>query len=454
AGATQIVDSNFTTAINTNAGQGATRKRILFRSGQTFTSSSSANLTASGPGHLGTFGGAARAVIAGSTSKINFGSFASPSIVEDWRIVNLDFDGINTLGNTRGVQPTSAANRITVLNNVFRNLHVAMEFEVLFLDFVNTSSQLVPIWNQWAIIDNQFTNNATYAFLGALNSSAAMGNRVTGQSGQHAWRLGHGSRNVISNNELTGTPTGTALTIRGFAWELANRASGNQFTLPANSFSEFSIASDNRIISGVGALPYTYAASNGTELPRFRNHISERNIIVTSTPGLALTSVAGLSTIRNNLVLNTSTTDLRSIEIQPPVDPVINNFFVYNNSVFSGATTSSVGLCIVNTNFGPVPNLVARNNLGVAPGNTNGGTAPVCDFAGGGFTGSNNSTRAQIQGPSPLTTTPPTQPSHWQPQAATYPINGGFPPPSGPVPVFSDFFVAPRTGNHIGAVNP
>ena len=44
---------------------------------------------------------------------------------------------------------------------------------------------------------------------------------------------------------------------------------------------------------------------------------------------------------------------------------------------------------------------------------------------------------------------PPTQPSHWQPAAATYPINGGT-----AVPVFRDFFDAPRTGNHLGAVNP
>ncbi len=440
AGATQVVTSTFDFfALTSN---GANFKRILLRAGDTFTTTNTSQISAEGPGHLGTFPyGGARAVLVGPTNKFVIGN------ASDWRIANIDFDGVNRTTNTKCIQPVGRAYQTTILNNICRNLFLGMEFEILLLDFQNTSSQVAPIWHQWVIQGNQFLNNFEYGFLGIMDKGAALGNVVTGIQSQHAWRLGHGSKNIVSNNEFTGSPTGTALTFRGIGWEVNTRGSGNQFTLPANSFAEYSIASDNKITAVTGGLAYTYAASNAAEMPRFRNHISERNIVTSTNFGPAMFTVAGDSTIRNNLFV-IGTPDMRALEIQQPVDPVITSFFVYNNSSFNGNVSGSSDFNVVGGSAA-VPNLVARNNLGVAPSNTAAGTIGA---SGSGYTASNNSTRAQIQGPSPLTTTPPTQPSHWQPLPASYPINGGFALP--PVPVFSDFFAAPRTGNHMGAVNP
>jgi hypothetical protein len=304
-------------------------------------------------------------------------------------------------------------------------------------------------------VGNQFIGINNYSYLGALVNSAVLGNQVTGQQGQHAWRMGYHRKLIISNNEFTGTATGSALTMRGAKWALP-RAPGNEWTLPAQPYSEETIVSDNRLIADPNGNAVTYMSANAGEDVHFRNHIFERNWLTMSDNGAVLTTSAGLSTIRNNLIERNGTVDLRSIEVQRTSDPVNNSYFVYNNTVFSGGATSSVQFSIVHINSGQEteagsspPNLVARNNLGVAPSNTTPSTAPVVDSAGAGFAASNNSTRAEIQGTSPLTATPPAQTSHWRPQAGTYPINGGT-----TVPVFSDFFAAPRTGNHIGAVNP
>jgi hypothetical protein len=144
---------------------------------------------------------------------------------------------------------------------------------------------------------------------------------------------------------------------------------------------------------------------------------------------------------------------VRAIGLGKNGGPVTDAIAVYNNSAYTGFSSSTSPFIIVDISDSPT-NVVIRNNLGYAPNNTASNTAPVRDLSGGGFTASNNSTTAQIQGVSPnFVATPPTQPSHWRPQAGSYAINGGYVGPP-PAPVFSDFFAAPRTGNHLGAVNP
>jgi hypothetical protein len=153
-------------------------------------------------------------------------------------------------------------------------------------------------------------------------------------------------------------------------------------------------------------------------------------------------------TVRNNLVDSTVASAFASgIILRGNGGPRPDDVAVYNNSFYNGAT-SSFDTAIVNV-LVPYTNVVVRNNLGYAPNNTSAATAPFTGTFGAGFDASNNSTGAQIRGTNPFTTNPPTQPSHWQPTSG-YAVDGGF-----PVPVFSDFFAAPRSGTYdLGAVNP
>jgi len=458
-GAAVANNNNFTAVINTVAGNGSTFKRILFRRGKTYTSIGAAAITSSGPGHVGAYGATGgRPVITGTGSKFVLGNSTNHAF-GDWRIVDLDLDGITRAPTSTGFGPGGTSRQITIWNNIIRNLQLGINLNLTVLDGINVSSQLAPIWSEWLIGNNQFTTDLEYGFLGPLNRSALLGNQVFGQFNQHAARLSHAQKVVVSNNELTGTASGTALTIRGAGFELANRTIGNQFTLPANTHSEETVVSDNKLIGGASPTSQvlTYTSPNATEGPRFRNHIAERNWIITSAT-VAIFSEASLTTIRNNLIdLDLSPGAFRAIVVTrsaQAANPNTDNVFVYNNSAYTDSAASAP-LVIVDIADQVTPTLVIRNNLAYAPNNppTHGGTAPVRDIAGVPEVASNNSTTVQIRTVNPLFNTyKPTQPSHWQPSVGSYAINGGFAAP--PVPVFSDFFGAARAGNHMGAVNP
>jgi hypothetical protein len=165
--------------------------------------------------------------------------------------------------------------------------------------------------------------------------------------------------------------------------------------------------------------------------------------------GAGLISEAGQATIRNNLFdANLLTPFGYGIALRRNGGPNPDDVAIYNNTFFNNVT-SGFDTAIVNITSA-LTNVVVRNNLGYAPNNTGFTTGPVINSGGASVTQSNNSNGAQIKGTNPMfTTTPPTQPSHWRPTGGSYAIGSGF-----AVPVFSDFFAAPRTGNHMGAVNP
>lgn len=457
AGALQVTTSDFDQVVNTTAGSGATRKRILFRRGETFLQSASANLSSSGPGILGAFGpGTVRPVVTGATTKLVVGGGGNNAF-GDWRIVDLDFDGVSRTVSTLGVFPAGAARQLTFWNLIFRNLDVGVNLSFLApLDAINAGAANVPLWNEWTIGETVFSTNRDYGFIGAFDRSAILGSLVIGQQLQHAVRIVQGRKFVISNNELVGTSSGNALTVRGIAWDVSNRTGGspNGFTVPHNSYSEHGVISDNRLIGGAGASTFTFD-SDGASIPRLKDHIFERNW-VTSGAGTSHTNVTRFSqliTYRNNLWDNSTTTNQSTIQLAQMntggFGPAVTSedFFVYNNTAH-GSSGSGAAFTLVSTES-QVRNLTIRNNLGVAVGNTNGLTGILFDNWGSTVFASNNSTRAQIIGASPLTATPPTAIGHWRP-AGGYPIDTGT-----PVPVFSDFNAAARTGTYdLGAVNP
>src|SRR5262245_26896303 len=93
SGAAVLQSADFDAAINTTAGRGATHKRILFRRGSTFSSSTAALIDANGPGLIGAYGASgAKPLVTGRSAKMAFGSTANLGFA-DWRVMDLDFDG-------------------------------------------------------------------------------------------------------------------------------------------------------------------------------------------------------------------------------------------------------------------------------------------------------------------------------------------------------------------------
>lgn len=91
-GATQITQSNFSSALST-CGATSGPRRCLFRRGDTFAAGNGVDL-ANGPGIIGAFGSGARPVVSGT------GSGESGLIRDgnDWRIMDLDFVGVGHVG--------------------------------------------------------------------------------------------------------------------------------------------------------------------------------------------------------------------------------------------------------------------------------------------------------------------------------------------------------------------
>jgi hypothetical protein len=453
AGADVANDGDFDNVINVRAANGTAYKRILFRSGKTFSTSGVGTISADGPGYVGSYGAGLRPAISGATSKLRLGSNTNHDFA-DWRFVDLDFNGVDRSGT--GVVPNGGGSKITFLRTVFRNLNLGFNLPFNALDTINTASTLAPVWAEWAIVDTVFSGNQEYGFLGALNRAMFLGNQVAGQIAQHAIRVAFTQKAVISNNELTGTSSGTALTVRGVNMVVADRGgTGNQFTIPAGSFTEEVVISDNKILAGLSPFPFTIKAVQSDDDTRFRYIVVERNWLVAgATSNMFFDTEASEATVRNNIfdlsLLSTGPYRAIGLDKTTGTPAPAANIDVFNNSVFSSAANALSPFVVVDilpSSGGPA-GVVVRNNLGFAPSIAN--TFMVRNQGGGGFTASNNSDDVATMATNPsFTSTPPTQPLHWQPTGG-YAVNSGT-----PVPVFSDFFAAPRTGTYdLGAVSP
>jgi hypothetical protein len=472
AGATQVTNASWDNIFNVVAGRGQTFKRVLLARGDSFTTTTGADVRFSGPGHIGAYGAGNRPILTGPTNKLFLGH-SSNLTFGDWRITDLDIDGVNRTVGTHGIQATGPASRITVLRTRIRNMRVTALADLQTLDAVNGAAQNAPVYPEWTIADSDFDANQA-GMLIAMTSFAYMGNVTTNLVSLHSLRMIFGQKLVISNSEMSGTAGGTALSVRGVDVNVGARPAsgtfGNAFTVPAGTFTEKVVMSDNKLLAGGAALPFSVHAVNVTGDVRFRDILVERNWLVSGPNSTNFfNSEASLITVRNNLfdMSGLAAGETFAIGLQQNANPTqMDSIAVYNNSAFTSlaaATFNGFNILIVPGGISPT-NVVAINNLGYAPNNTANPTASVRNLGGGSVTDLNNSTKAQIQGVSPLfTATPPTQPSHWRPTGASYAIGGGRAQGLAPagVPVYSDFFTdcipdcnSVRTGNHMGAVNP
>lgn len=481
AGATQVTDADFDNVITTTAGKGATHKRILFECDGTYTSSTPALIDVDGPGYIGAYpiGCAARAkpIISGNTGIVvrwgnntNLGDGTC-----DWRVEGLDWNGVDSTGRAHMNFPNGAQGgpvcQVTFHQNTFRNYAVAIEMLSGSLDTINASSAAANLPSQFGFVANEFTTLNANSVLGAWTKVAFMGNRMQLMSTEHAIRLQYTDKAVISNNELYGTATGVgaggaALQVRAVCWTNRAACAGNEntFTIPLNSYTQYVSIIENRMFDGDSTTsqgsPVGIRPVNSGEDARIRHVVFDGNWITNSHAFVGVFSTATDSTFRNNLIefdlLSTNVEYAFQLDDLGGVDTT--NVYVYHNSVYTPDAFADAANIVNIDATNTTATVTVRNNLGVTPANTNAtgtcvtppgdGTCPVNNV--GTVTASNNSTRAQMQGASPLSTTPPTTTAHWRPAAASYPIDAGT-----SVPVWRDFFQALRSGTYdLGAVNP
>lgn len=427
-----VTSTNVHTEINNVVG---TNRAIYFERGDTFTFTATPTINADGPGTVGanpyaTSG--AKPILTGSVTRFNIGGNTNHDF-GDWRFVDLEVDGVDSSGFTSFLSPQGAATKITVLRCDIHDTTRGFEGGLGVLDAINVSSQLAPIWNEWIVAESTIDNTTENSVMHPFDRSAFLGNNITPATGTaHAFRLIHGRKLVISANRMEEGSL-SCLTMRGVAWEVADRADtlGNVYTLPANTYCEYVIVSDNLFIGDCNIQSVQSSVDT-----RFRDFIIERNYFTATGGGTNFSSVSNNITVRNNAVYmanaNTAGFGIAFSFSRTTASPIPTGIRCDNNSFFTDATGGNFTAL---ASFGAAStDCFVRNNVARNAGNAG---AVLLSAGSATVTASGNSTDSQVRNTNPGPSWPtPTSAADFQISGGSYAIGAG----TDGIKVFDDLF--------------
>ncbi len=449
-GAEVIRQVSFYQAVNTYAQTG---KRVLFKRGDTFINDFPAVVSHKGPGIIGAYGTGANPIIkaTGNRDIMHLSDKSTPTI-GDWRIMDLEFDGLSG-NNANGVVAEGGINQVLFLRMNIHNVEGGIYFAITTLD--NFTAQGYPgqsIWDQISIVDSDVNTSLNYLIFLSASRYALLGSFVDNSLDAHVMRSHYLDKAIVSNNTVSRAAKNELLfKLHAPTWCDSEISKCNQLTdtLPVgvghSGYTEDVVISDNKFVPAAGT-PYSVAVApqNATSDERLRNIILERNwFTAAANIQIALVMQGSEFTVRNNICDLTGSTNPGQAcfgaegEISW-ASPLASNIRIYNNTGHASLLGSSFSLVKVNAGSAP-KNLSVINNL------TNGPHATlISGTPGAEFVESNNSTNADLT-KSLFTTNIPLIPLQFKPLTT----GGGL-----LVPVWSDFYQVPVTGTHdIGAVH-
>jgi hypothetical protein len=486
-GAQVFMQPNFATAVNTYA---LTNRRVLFKRGDTFTAPTTGAITRTGPGIVGAFGTGAAPVVqmTGSDGIVTLSSRDTPNI-SDWRIMDMDFDGLNKSSNSGGIRAGGGINQVLVLNMSIHDIYNGLGFNYFILDvYNNTGHTGHTIFDQIAIVDSTITPNTgdgttgstSWRIYAAAQRLAILGNTLgnvanTDAMGSHTIRTPYIGKGVISNNVIArpgSLNNGTiALKMHAPSWCDATSPAGQCLNLDStpsltsysyhttthpigvfaatSGYTEQVVVSDNQIIGGSGPQLAVLGPQNIHNDERVRDVIVERNWFKASNSATqaALIMHSSEITARNNICDMSGGTAWgtcfhASLEgaSSPSPEPPPDNVRIYNNTAFKSGLGSTSEFSVVKVDA-YATDVTVLNNLAYGVGTTSSWTAFMVNGTGAsGLIQSNNSTTAQMKNTSPSwVSATPTAPADFRLTAGSYANNTG-----ASVPVWSDFFRTDR----------
>ncbi|MCR4303508.1 MAG: PKD domain-containing protein [Gallionella sp.] len=482
--------SSFPSAISSYAKTG---KRVLFKRGDTFTATTSASLTMTGPGIIGAFGTGAAPIVqmTGDTTILNLSSASTPTM-NDWRIMDLEFDGFSKT-NSLGIGTMGTIKQVLVLNMNIHDIMDGIEFNGAMLEWLVANGYPAhTMFDEMAIVDSIITPITGSTVGGRIFASALhlsiMGNKLgdmvnAAGSGWHVVRTPYIGKGVIANNTLARSNTYLALKLHGPAWCHVNSLTddipgdcltwNNDTSTPAgfstytytttthpigifaalSGYTEQVLISDNDIIGADSPYLVVMGPQNSHRDERVRDVIVERNHF---KAGNKLTQTALVihsyeTTVRNNICdmsVGSSGTSCfyPTLYLTGPARPP-HDIRIYNNTGYKSDAGSEFNLVRIDTTS---TNVTVQNNLAYAP--LAGSTMMVSGTGASGLITSNNSTDYQIKNTSPgWAAATPSTPADFSLNADSYARDTG----ASAVPVFSDIFLTSRPRNgvtDIGAV--
>ena len=450
-GASRVQTSNFAQAVNSYKGS---NKRLLFRRGESFTSDTSAAITVNGPGIIGAFGNSfdPKPVVVRASSRyqviISAGSASTP-LIGDWRIMDLDLNGQNIQEEYNvGIDAAGMFNEMLALRMTIRGT---------WRGIAASHWALAPgkaIYDGWSIADSTMTGIVGCTYVGKYDCDwriyiagkrhAIQGNSLDNENtgGSHVIRSEYMAKGVIENNNIARAGI-IQHAIKLHAWAWGGGAGGNS---TPNTYTEQVIIADNKIVGGVNPWTVAIEPQNDQKDERVRDVIVERNWFTTgSGTQIGVNSSASNSSFRNNIFqIGSSAANHTGILVtRRGVEAIPNNVAVYNNTFYS-----STGGDFVAVQVGTATGVTIKNNLGSAPSSTS--PLMVSGIGAGAAAKSNNSSDSQVQSVSPgWVVSSPINPVDFALTGGSYASGAGT-----AVPVYSDFTMAVRSSNDLGALKP
>lgn len=460
----------------------ATGQRVLLKRGDIFTGPATARLNRSGPGIIGAYGSGANPVIR-TTGTARFSNLLTLAGASDWRIMDLDFDGQAVTGGDSGTHRSflsafGSQTQILFLRVTARDLGGGMVFtlagsgaphdQVAIVD-----SRIERLWsNSTANGGGIFISGTRLAIMGNLLNDTTLG------TSEHMIRIQHMRRGVISSNTIQKVnPTKEMIAIRGICTEpCAGPYSPRVYGSGENAATRWLVISDNHIKTNSYVGIQIDTGGSSSNVPTIiRDVIVERNWHVAQggSGNAGIRIRAQDVTVRNELMDLTLASFAQGVQIwgATPGDAVgSRNIRIYHNSIVAlGPWVGDNGGFRIAEFFSAanVANVAIQNNLAYAPSAGDGrvrnaNNAGVTTYGGvlGVWVCANNSAGMsshascgsndnQIKHVGPdLARLPPQSPADWRPGAGSYAVGAG-----APVPVWSDFFLAPRPARRdLGAI--
>lgn len=346
-GATQVTNSDFDAVIATHMGTG---KRVLFRRGETFVSSTAATVSSAGPNTIGAYGSGALPII--SCISAAHCVTVNNAAVNDLRIMDLNFVGIGAGHVNAAINFTAAVTNVTIFRNTITDVGTGVTLQ--------TGTSLTGSILQ----ENTIANYSGNAFFGYVATTAYLGNALgpTRVTGEHVLRIQRWQRVAVSHNTIhSPAPTKEALTMRAEV----------HVTAAEDSF--YGVVSHNRIMAGEHpSTVVQFAPSADASDEWIYDTVFEYNWIQSGKLTQKGLRLAGARiTARNNVFNMNGALGHVPIMVNTAAGaaltlPMDDNQML-NNTAFTSDTGSDFRLVRLGPFGETITNTVIKNNLGYAP---------------------------------------------------------------------------------------
>ena len=364
----------------------------------------------------------------GAGAILNLSSSSTPNI-KDWRILDLEFDGMSG-ANSIGIDTMGSIKQVLVLNMNMHDIKDGILFNGSMLEWLHANGNPVhAMYDEMAVIDSTISPVVGLAdgwriFAAAIHFSI-MGNELeiwsTPQALPHVVRTPYISKGVIANNTIARSSVNLALKLHGPHWCHFDSPPGTctffAGTPPTtynyidnlhpigpyaatSGYTEQVVISDNKFIGASSPYLVVMGPQNAQKEERVRDIIVERNWF---QAGNNLTQRAVVirsyeTTVRNNICDMTSGAPWVAcfeptlyVGTNSPARPP-DNIWIYNNTAYRGDSGSEFSVVKIDTTS---TNVTVQNNLAYAPLSTS--TMIVKGTGASGLVQSNNSTNTQIK---------------------------------------------------------